>query len=118
MAQFDYRIIPEEKHEHLNILFSHAINLLECRIRIMKEQKSNYSSLIDDLDKGLENLKVGQYNFQTERGKRILFKKPPQKRGGLGLSRGFGEVLGNIREPWVEELMDSIYTIERYYRNM
>ena len=72
---------------------------------------------------GLRNLQGG-YDRTKKAGIVDLLryvKIPKHKRGGLGLSRGFGEFLRALPkedEHWASEIMDDVHKIENYYREM
>jgi hypothetical protein len=117
MIKYDYRTISDDKHKVLQSLFDKVITKLDQVLRDDNINKSD--SLKADLENALRVFKIGKDNFSKDEFRMKLFDKPPSKRGGIGLSRGFGEILMALPpEPWIDELLDAVYEIERYYSQM
>ena len=114
--KFDYKTIPQERHDKMQFLFEQAIELILRRIETLKKNSGN-EFLIKELTHGVDLLKIGKENFSKDEFKKLFFDSPVGKRPGLGLSRGFGEFLWHGYD-WEKEIMAAIDDIENYFRNM
>lgn len=115
--KFDYKTISQSHHNEMQLLFDKAINLIIRRIEFLK-QNSESEYLIHELEHGAQLLKKGKENFANEEFKKSFFDMPSVMRGGLGLSRGFGEILYPIKEEWADEIMAAVRAIEKYFNEM
>ena len=86
--------------------------------RFEAENSSENDLLVTNLYLGLSNL-TGRVNLIIDNEQLLLerLSTPSIKRGGFGLSRGFGEFLWQGAD-WQNEIMDAVHKIERYYRDM
>ena len=77
---------------------------------------------IQDLERGLDNL-VGRIDSIYAIDGWIVrhLMRPKNKRGGFGLSRGFGEMMMSYYKEdgdWTDEIMDAVDAVEKYYREV
>jgi hypothetical protein len=111
----------EQKRDDLIRLIIHAAEVVEFHIKRLKCH-TEYKDTLDDLNMGLNNLYAGIKNFREDSEFFLkLLKRDKHKRGGFGLSRGFGEFLRALPkedEYWASEIMDAVHAIEDYYRSM
>lgn len=101
-------------------LLAEAVGIIIKYIKQFEKQSNAENDLlISDLYLGLSNL-TGRINLIIDNEQLFLERltTPSEKRGGFGLSRGFGEFLCAIEEDWVDEILDAVYKIEEYYRKM
>lgn len=98
-----------------------AIHILKKYIAIFANDPEK-QALVSDLKHGLEILEKGTQRRKDEGIAKFaehLKKYPRDKRPGLGLSRGFSEFLYTLPdEPWIDEIMNAVRKIERYYASL
>jgi len=98
-------------------LYDDAIEIVQKYINKFKGDPE-YDVTITDLRNGLDVLECGRKNKKDNFDwLSSVLKIPKEKRGGFGLSRGFGEFLWKA-DAWQREIMNAIHKIEDYYRNM
>jgi len=116
-------LTPEEDAKRLKL-----IKLLKDACKIVEKYRDkfiydgSYKLTIEDLNMGLDNLN-GRVELlsKTPEWIKLNLDRPKEKRGGFGLSRGFGEFLLALPkedEYWADEILDVVYAIEDYYRKM
>lgn len=110
-----------QKLDKLLSLYIKAIEIVKKHIKTFSKNEE-YKYVIKDLMNGLDVLQGG-YNRRKKAGIIDLSRYLGMKsRPGHGLSRGFGEILGGCFPPedkyWIDEILDAVYAIEKYYREM
>ncbi len=111
----------DAKRVRLISLLRNACLIVEKYINKFKYDDS-YKLTIEDLNIGLDNL-TGRIKLLSDNIEwfKLVLSRQNHKRGGFGLSRGFGEFLLAMPkedEYWVDEILDAVYAIEDYYRSM
>ena len=116
-------LTPEEDQKRLALiaLLKKACLIVEKYIDQFRNNEE-YRLTIEDLNMSLRNLNGG-INLLSNNPKWFLerLNRTKEKRGGFGLSRGFGEFLLALPkedEYWADEILDAVYAIEDYYREM
>jgi hypothetical protein len=109
------------KLERLLSLFAESISVVKKYIEKFRKDPK-YLYIVKDLEHG-QSVLQGWYDRIKKAGIVDLSRhiKKKLKRGGFGLSRGFGEFLYALPkddEEWSDEVMDAVRKIERYYRSM
>jgi len=98
-----------------------AIDVLNKHIeRLKRENPETNKALIADLENGLRVLTVGMEREIKEGVEGLIARLEsykPGKRPGLGLTRGFDEILLQ-REDWEGEIMEAVRKIEHYFASM
>lgn len=110
-----------QKREMLIFLLKEACGIVKKYICKFKDD-DEYKLIIEDLEMGLRNLDGG-INLLSTNQQWFLerLNRTKEKRGGFGLSRGFGEFLLALPkedEYWADEILDAVYAIENYYQEM
>ena len=123
----------EIKYDQFLNLNLNAIKIIKKHQEILKKDKF-YDILFKRLELGLSIIEAGYKRYKTigvdgliaeletyyrsPIGKEMPIKGRGKKyRPGIGLSRGFGEFI-YADEAMEDEIMDSVYKIEDYYRTM
>ncbi len=116
-------LTPEEDQKRLKLihLLKEACDIVE-KYKHKFQDDPEYKLTIEDLEMGLSNL-TGRIDLlsNTPEWIKLNLNRPKEKRGGFGLSRGFGEFLLALPkedEYWADEILDAVYAIENYYREM
>ena len=111
----------KEKREELRVLLEKAALIVDRYIEKFKDDKE-YILVIEDLKRGHSNLvNRSKLFYENEELFLSILSEDNHKRGGFGLSRGFGEFLRALPkedEYWASEIMDAVHAIEDYYRSM
>jgi len=111
----------EERRKILTLLLENAASIIEKYIKKFGTEPRN-KLLIEDLSMGLSNIRGGvKLIREGDWLERVALKYPPGKRGGFGLSRGFGEFLYALPKEYeslVDEIMEAVRKIEHYFASM